>query len=1454
MKKFFFGNRGRKNAVAKRSLRMESLEDRMLLAVTAGGDEAAVALIAPAQPTEATVVVADLTQAALQTAIDNAEAGSIIMFGKSGTISLSSAISINKNITINGESKVTIDAGGNSRIFEVGGGVRWFNLNDLELTGGHSDTTGGVFSIESSTSATLVNCSVHGNAAETEGGAFYVFGKLYLVDCDVYDNTAETGGVMFVSGMYNNGRGLANAANTVFYNNVAWGEGANGGVVENFCANLVLDNCTVVGNKASYGAITTWSCTLNNGDNGVTYYSSKTDLNDTIIAYNVGYDEATTDIFEYYVSYSGNASSEGYRMAQKDPIYDNISCVNSIVGLKGEFFVEAPEFDADGNITNAETVDLTIRSDSAAARYQIGANPTTYTGEEYTDADLIVTTLDDVVDGADGVVSLREALVYAELGSFADTPTITFDSSLAGGTIYLEHGALAINSSVAIVGNDITIDAQENSRVFYAKSYNYKMQTNSLQPSYNTIDECPDHDFSEEYMITVSLSGLTVTGGKTGIAYYYNGGGGIWADQNVNLVMNNCKVTGNTFVSWTGQCYEQGGGGLAITHYSTLQMDNCEVTDNQVYALEYDGATKLRGGGIFTASNAVAEITRTLISGNALTTPNAESSPTTYGSYSNYGGGVYSNGDLTIYRYCTVSNNIVRGAVGENQGAGVYNCAKNNPRADETRLWAFRIDNSQIVGNIAGDSQVINNATSRGAGVYNTGYGIFIGDLIAENVIDGGSVTDVNVYGAGACGAGIFNTYLAAVYYCTITNNVSQMVYYSDDEGSLTPAVLKSYGAGFYNTGSEAAPTFIGCILVDNIGRCSTDTSITSKSDLYKQAETETAFNVDRCLYDMGGVSGAGITYTNSTRRRVNSPLFEEGGYTLVSNSQAVDTFTAADTETFYRWDLRNDPYVRVYNDFQDYGCYEYQPEPEPTPTFECTIDSYAGAYDAAAHSVTINGTQDGDVIYYSADGVNYSENVISYSATGTRTIYVKVTRTGYQDWLGSGTVTISQAQLTVSGTSVADKLYDGTTAADVTLGTVSGILAGDDVTVTANAEFPSAEVGDYSVTVRYTLSGAQASNYIAPTSETVTASITDDSVKKITVALVLSDSAASATELSVLPSSISTAKVGDTVYAQVWILNADGSDVGCTGGYIDLSYTDAVLAKGSYTVSSIYASQATMVDDSTAGLVACFGGCSQTGVNDLAVDQWALLGTYTFTASVEGTAEVATALPTRGGSHIKGMNLARAGAGNFEDSEIDFTSATITVEAGGTEQLAAPAITTGSRGIYVSYGANRHQIQWGAVANASSYEVQYTTDGSTWTSVSASDVSTVIHGLTYGADVTYRVRALGTGSYTDSEWSSAKTFNVCPMDINNDGDISGSDRNLLASSWLAEEGDDEYQYYADINGDGDISGADRNFVSNNWLGEAGDDDLTYPRALPAADAVFAAYEAGDLDVDFDVF
>ncbi|MBQ3388334.1 MAG: hypothetical protein IJG60_03890, partial [Thermoguttaceae bacterium] len=194
--------------------------------------------------------------------------------------------------------------------------------------------------------------------------------------------------------------------------------------------------------------------------------------------------------------------------------------------------------------------------------------------------------------------------------------------------------------------------------------------------------------------------------------------------------------------------------------------------------------------------------------------------------------------------------------------------------------------------------------------------------------------------------------------------------------------------------------------------------------------------------------------------------------------------------------------------------------------------------------------------------------------------------------------------------------------------------------------------------------------------------------------------------------------------------------------------------------------------------------------------------------------------------------------------------------QAGGSpaEQLAAPVITTGDKGVFVSYGANRHQITWDAVEHASGYELAYSVDGNSWTTVSATETSKVFTGLTYGADMQYRVRALGDGvSYTDSDWSTVKVFNVCPMDIDGNGDIAGGDRVLMISAWLSGEGDDEFLYAADINADGDIGRADRTYLVNNWLGSAEDDDLVYPPAK-ASDAVFAEFASADLDTDLNAF
>lgn len=52
-----------------------------------------------------------------------------------------------------------------------------------------------------------------------------------------------------------------------------------------------------------------------------------------------------------------------------------------------------------------------------------------------------------------------------------------------------------------------------------------------------------------------------------------------------------------------------------------------------------------------------------------------------------------------------------------------------------------------------------------------------------------------------------------------------------------------------------------------------------------------------------------------------------------------------------------------------------------------------------------------------------------------------------------------------------------------------------------------------------------------------------------------------------------------------------------------------------------------------------------------------------------------------------------------------------------------------------------------------------------------------------------------------------------------------------------------------DVNGDGDISGLDRVILAQSWLAEEGDEDY-----IPAADTVFAEFASADPAVDLDVF
>ncbi|MBR6481228.1 MAG: hypothetical protein IKT12_05945, partial [Thermoguttaceae bacterium] len=155
--------------------------------------------------------------------------------------------------------------------------------------------------------------------------------------------------------------------------------------------------------------------------------------------------------------------------------------------------------------------------------------------------------------------------------------------------------------------------------------------------------------------------------------------------------------------------------------------------------------------------------------------------------------------------------------------------------------------------------------------------------------------------------------------------------------------------------------------------------------------------------------------------------------------------------------------------------------------------------YDALAHALVLSGTQSGDVVSFSLDGETWNLTTIpSYTNAGTYTVYAKVNRgSNYTVWTDDATLTIKAIPITVTGTTVADKNFDGNAVAPVTLGTVSGILPADaaNISVSASGVFADYVPATYTdgVTVTYSFTGDSSlfgNYYLNPASETFTATI----------------------------------------------------------------------------------------------------------------------------------------------------------------------------------------------------------------------------------------------------------------------------------------------------------------------------------------------------------------------------
>lgn len=91
----------------------------------------------------------------------------------------------------------------------------------------------------------------------------------------------------------------------------------------------------------------------------------------------------------------------------------------------------------------------------------------------------------------------------------------------------------------------------------------------------------------------------------------------------------------------------------------------------------------------------------------------------------------------------------------------------------------------------------------------------------------------------------------------------------------------------------------------------------------------------------------------------------------------------------------------------------------------------------------------------------------------------------------GAATADITGKPLTVSGVSVSDKVFDGTTGAAVYGGKLEGVVNGDEVGFTVTAEFQSADAGQKkTVDLTFALTGKDKENYSLPSVGTATATI----------------------------------------------------------------------------------------------------------------------------------------------------------------------------------------------------------------------------------------------------------------------------------------------------------------------------------------------------------------------------
>jgi predicted outer membrane repeat protein len=206
-----------------------------------------------------TTTLTSCTEAGLRQAVSKAANGDTILFGCSGTITLTGGsdryIEINKNLTLDGNGQqVIISGGNNTSLFFVWGNNSTASFKNLSLANAYSTSSGAAIFVQRGGNASILNVNFFNNTARY-GGAIYNQGATVSINNALFLNNLGTdrGGAI-----YNEG-GTLNFNNTTFTSNNAYSEG--GAIYSGAGGSLKVTYGTFTNNSSSNygGAIDSYS-------------------------------------------------------------------------------------------------------------------------------------------------------------------------------------------------------------------------------------------------------------------------------------------------------------------------------------------------------------------------------------------------------------------------------------------------------------------------------------------------------------------------------------------------------------------------------------------------------------------------------------------------------------------------------------------------------------------------------------------------------------------------------------------------------------------------------------------------------------------------------------------------------------------------------------------------------------------------------------------------------------------------------------------------------------------------------------------------------------------------------------------------------------------------------------------------------------------------------------------